>query len=801
MAIAGLHNVSVLDSSFLREPQSQESRRRGGDERRSTRASSLLQMWRELEDEHVVSHSHERVGERLQEQGSDGMVSDISRAEVSESHGSEHGGGSDDASVSENECGMWSPNRFVLQNGHDDPANFNYDRSSDLGEVERERVRQIFREWMNNGARERASSISRMNHNSRPEWLGETEQERVRIIREWVQMNSQQRGACSDSREEQAAEMGDQIEQVLDGLIVNQNSRNDHTRRGIRRLCGRQALLDMLKNAERERRRELQGLLEHRAVSNFAHRNRIQSLLRGRFLRNDRMVEDERPRSTAASELGLLRQRHTVSGLREGFFSRLSSSHSDTSSNADILVNRNEQNQVNNLQETMDEFHEQSELRNGENACHDLSDVRTDIEGDIVENVSFQETIARGEQWQEQSPENEVREWQSSANTEIIERTNSTGHTLDGDQMGSIANELSLEALLDEAAEHFDPLEAVEGSYEQPQQSGEEGAIFGSMDTAEHLEGNLIEDVNGQEPAAHVEHWQEQMLGNEERLLQGPDAESNEWRSETREFMDENQQESTANQWSQEHGHLRDGFQEAVRNWLEEPSDSQAFPIGRVDTFYLPDDDNVYSTEIRELLSRRSVSNLLRSGFRQSLDRLIQSYVERQSHAPADWELNGTSSGAASAEQDLEQQNGDQNEDRRDAIESPPLALPSPSLPPVQPLWDQESHHDNWPSHDMHHRFGIEWEIINDLRIDMARLQQRMNNMQRMLEACMDMQLELQQSIRQEVSAALNRAAGSPGICEDSLSKDGSNWDYVRKGVCCICCDSNIDSLLYRPTN
>jgi hypothetical protein len=42
----------------------------------------------------------------------------------------------------------------------------------------------------------------------------------------------------------------------------------------------------------------------------------IQSLLRGRFLRNERTIEDERSSSVATSKLVQLRQRHTVSGLR-----------------------------------------------------------------------------------------------------------------------------------------------------------------------------------------------------------------------------------------------------------------------------------------------------------------------------------------------------------------------------------------------------------------------------------------------------------------------------------------------------
>uniref|UniRef100_A0A2P2LKI3 Uncharacterized protein LOC105130682 n=1 Tax=Rhizophora mucronata TaxID=61149 RepID=A0A2P2LKI3_RHIMU len=382
----------------------------------------------------------------------------------------------------------------------------------------------------------------------------------------------------------------------------------------------------------------------------------------------------------AASELVQLRQRHTVSGLREGFRSRLEnivrgqvSSHPDATSNVNVNDSRNDQIQTNTQDNQQED--EQSHPTHQESDVHQLPDQTNSLENTTVDAMNWQETANEGGGWRAQHTENERQNWQPSDYSQLNEWQDGNAQRMNENWQQSLVNDWPWESAGDGLGEQGHPHE-------------------------------------------------------------------------------------TQGVWHE------DGSREAVENWTEGPSDSPRVRhayLRRLNRFHPPDDNNVYSMELRELLSRRSVSSLLRSGFRESLDQLIQSYAERQGHAPIDWDLHRSlpTPTPASPEQH-EEQRDEQSEDQLDAVNRPSLVLPSPPVPSPQALWHQHLHHTSWSRHSMQ-RSELEWEMINDLRADMSRLQQAMSHMQRTLEACMDMQLELQRSVRQEVSAALNRSDGDKG--------------------------------------
>lgn len=569
-------------------------------------------------------------------------------------------------------------------------------------------------------------------------WLGEIERERVRLVRDWVQMAARDPPA-------------------------------DHARLRIR---GRQARLELVMRMAADRHAELQRLSQQRAVSDFPHRNRIHALLRGRFLRNGGLPEEERKLpSVAARELGQLRQRHPVSGLRlENLVRGQAASQSDASSSQNVELSTNDHSESSratseDAQDTHQQANENIDLERIGGAAT-ASQYGSNAPS-IAEGLS--EPHSQEDSWQEDL-EVDRRDWEQFSHAitgeeseriwhENIDASSSDERTEVGDHQDAYLPEESDESTSDNNLPEV---------HEEQHENNHLPEVLEELHNNNHLQESHGQWHEDNDPTEVHEEWQSDHDFPEVNEV---------WRDD-----DDEESSGTAHNWHDDNS--------------EQPVDQESVLIRRANTFTPGDDDHVYSTELRELLSRRSVSNLLDSAFRENLDRLIRSYVERQGRGPLSLSLEATPAAPDPPEQRQEQHRDDEEQELHDTDDSPPIVIPPPPIPPRQPLWHSELHRNNWIRQNMH-RSDTEWEAINDLRADMARLQQGMGHMQRMLEACMDMQLELQRSVRQEVSAALNRFIGERGEYKETID-DGSKWMHVRKGTCCVCCDTPIDSLLYR---
>ncbi|XP_076899370.1 uncharacterized protein LOC143553221 [Bidens hawaiensis] len=626
----------------------------GSKDRSTTRTSFIRKMWRDLENEGRVKENG-----RLQTSG-------VIISPESPSSSSLEG-----ENEIENECPQ-SQNEMVGQ--------------------EKEDVKKMFHECGSKSfGGHTVHSSSRLNNCSRTQRAGEHECKRVRIVREWLE--------SSTGSEESTTPTGSQI---------------NGARSPIRRIYGRQALIDLLTKFVRERKREVDDLLENKYVSNFAHRHRIQSLLKGRFLRNQRFVEDEKPTSVAASELGFLKRTNAVSDIRKGFLTRLNNSCHAAQSDPDTISD----NEVSNYDHI-----EQAE------------EVVEEIPHKISKNFETTNlTIYRGSH---SPPESHSSPGEMHDNNSLqYEETKTLPFTVDhsrGDQSDSDTSSDH-----DLANEHTEQVvgEEFETTNEFDSSTDHNDMKFDRIDQAEETAHEVLNATGTPQESHDDGEWYQETFGSDFQ-----DLHEEEW------YVNDN-----------------DNVVDSTESWFGGNNSYLETALVRSNTYYWFDDGDDASrvVELRELTNRRSVSNLLQGDFGPRLDQLMQSHVSRQ-------------------DQVFESENEwmhDHNQQQRlgenaNGIDGSPQRHGDHDLHGAEDI--------QFPDSGYH--LSAEHEVINSLRIDMEILEQRMNDMQKMLEACMDMQVELQRSVQQELYSALNRSPNSRGAFEDEFESS------PQTGDCFLCCD------------
>ncbi|XP_031132273.1 uncharacterized protein LOC116033654 [Ipomoea triloba] len=522
-----------------------------------------------------------------------------------------------------------------------------------------------------------------------------------------------------------------------------------------RKIRGRRAFNDLLMQMERERVRELEGLSGRKAVSKFQQKGRIQAMLKLKLLRRETEVKDSAPTNCMSPQSIKLTQ-SSIMHLREKF----KTDSKPTCSSKEAAA--------------ASDSHSPETCRPGIPTCKRKKDTKEKEKKEKKENGS---TTSKQLQEENHHPRREAAtELQSSQCKDIIKSDNQIKVCQNCQQTDSNVspNQISKKPSKTER------LQVVIPKLTEPAETTKPSGCSKSEETGKE-QRNSVEWTNN-------------------------DWEENDW-GWIRDFS-----QHTHNGWDQlrlhfqPHLHQQDCQkrvccnEEASQEWINDVSRPRSEWEDLRQARYQEMLDPYFNNDLQELLQRKSVSNFLLGGLRNKIDQLMISRSQKQPPTE-DHEIEkqvtdskgekvaeeGVESGGGNGRKTYQEEDeyGDGNDsthtwsnnqecDMRDEYDQ----MPSTTLPQFQPstFFTQEN----------------EMKLIHGLMGHMEQLHQEMSEIRRAIINCIDMQVKLQNSIKDEVVTAFNQLGKKDNV------KSPSGDECKSKRNCIMCHEKLVNALLYR---
>ncbi|XP_027185632.1 uncharacterized protein LOC113783638 [Coffea eugenioides] len=566
------------------------------------------------------------------------------------------------------------------------------------------------------------------------------------------------------------------------------------------RIRGRQAFTDLLMHLERDRHRELERLVDKKAVSRFSHRGRIQAMLRVRFLRRGAEGKDGRQSNSASFDSKRLAPSAIVN-IRERFMAQVRHSGTDSRSQQGEAVDKITEGEKSPMIYQQRKENHQQELTEPTKSPKAVVDNDVDAQEPIRENqivgTNYHESNTTVRQNAVQVQRSEILHQEAISSSGVMQQRTSSGSENDGKtEVTSTANSMKM----DEANENSE--------IEESSNQNLIASTNGFMDDAYKAQGDWKEDEGTHQDLVVSDYGQETDV-----------FQPFEWE----ELQDDYEQEVDMNQdWISDVSRPRSTWEDLRQARYQE----------MLDPFMQND-------EIRQLLNRKSVSNFLSSGLREGIDRLMMSRTQSQPNEQANQrqeeyksyqveeevtkevemqEVQKEPEERVEEEEEIADHSNDLGEDESDEIQTGREYTESQDYFGQTTSWDYNQDNevgDNYfdptefespeqplspssppetqPSSSFTNHPSIEMEFIYELRGNMEQLHQEISELRRSVKSCIDMQVKLQESLTRDVTTASCHSGTGR-----KKRKDSSQSKKSGRGRCYICYEMQIDSLLYR---